>query len=380
MSSKSGIVKYHVKLSYEVDGLVERADIIGAIFGQTEGLLGPEMNLNELQRVSKVGRIEVNSKSTANTTSGDVLIPMSTDIDTCALIAAGIESIDKVGPFDCTFRLEAIDDVRAAKKDDIVRRAKEIKQRWATKTVSEGESMLKDVHAGDSGKLSTYGPSKLTCSSGVFDSNWIILVEGRADVINLLRAGYDNAIAIEGAKIDESIKELCSSKDTVVAFTDGDRAGGFILKELKSVVPIDYELRADNGIEVEELTPERIDEILRPVSEEIKTGSTPSLKSEDDKPIADIASKIFPDLNETLEALALDSDQKEIFKVPISEVVSKLSTQSGIKYLLLDGIITQRLLEGAKNAGIECIIGHRVAKLSNSDGLTLKTFTDLGIS
>ena len=381
MSNKSGIVKYHVKLSFEVDGLVERADIIGAIFGQTEGLLGPEMNLNELQRVSKVGRIEVNSKSTANTTSGDALIPMSTDIDTCALIAAGIESIDKVGPFDCSFRLESIDDVRAAKKDDIVRRAKEIKQRWATKTVSEGESMLKDVHAGDSGKLTTYGPSKLTCSSGVFDSNWIILVEGRADVINLLRAGYDNAIAIEGAKIDESIKDLCSSKDTIVAFTDGDRAGGFILKELKSVVPIDYELRADTGIEVEELSPDRIDEILRPVAEEIKSGkTTPTLKNEDDKPIADMVAKIFPDLNETLEAIALDADQKEVFKVPISEVVSKLSTQSGIKYLLLDGIITQRLLEGAKNAGIECIVGHRVAKLTNSDGLTLKTFGDLGVT
>ena len=381
MSSKSGIVKYHVKLSFEVDGLVERADIIGAIFGQTEGLLGPEMNLNELQRVSKVGRIEVNSKSTANTTSGDALIPMSTDIDTCALIAAGIESIDKVGPFDCSFKLESIDDVRAAKKDDIVRRAKEIKQRWATKTVSEGESMLKDVHAGDSGKLSTYGPSKLTCSSGVFDSKWIILVEGRADVINLLRAGYDNALAIEGAKIDESIKELCSSKDTIVAFTDGDRAGGFILKELKSVVPIDYELRADTGIEVEELSPERIDEILRPIADEIKSGKpAPILKSEDDKPLADMASKIFPDLNETLEAVALDGDQKEVFKVPISEVVSKLSTQSGIKYLFLDGIITQRLLEGAKNAGIECVIGHRVAKLTNSDGMTLKTFGDLGVA
>ena len=380
MSSKSGIVKYHVKLSFEVDGLVERADIIGAIFGQTEGLLGPEMNLNELQRVSKVGRIEVNSKSTANTTSGDALIPMSTDIDTCALIAAGIESIDKVGPFDCKFQLEAIDDVRAAKKDDIVRRAKEIKQRWATKTVSEGESMLKDVHAGDSGKLTTYGPSKLTCSSGVFDSKWIILVEGRADVINLLRAGYDNAIAIEGAKIDESIKELCSSKDTIVAFTDGDRAGGFILKELRSVVPLDYELRADTGIEVEELSPERIDQILRPVAEQIKSGvAAPTLKSEDDKPLAEMASKVFPNLNETLEAIALDGDQKEIFKVPISEVVSKLSTQSGIKYLFLDGIITQRLLEGAKNAGIECVIGHRVAKLTNSDGMTLKTFGDLGV-
>ena len=378
---QSGIVKYHVKLSYEVDGLVERADIIGAIFGQTEGLLGPEMNLNELQRVSKVGRIEVIAKSTANTTNGNAVIPMSTDIDTCALIAAGIESIDKVGPFDCKFTLDAIDDVRAAKKDDIVKRAKEIKQKWATKTVSEGETMLNDVHQGDSGKLSSYGPSKLTCSSGVFDSKWIILVEGRADVINLLRAGYDNVLAIEGAKIDESIKELCSEKDTVVAFIDGDRAGGFILKELKSVVTLDYELQADTGVEVEELTPQRLDEILQPIADEIKNGKpTPELKSEDDKSIADVASKIFPNLNETLEAVALDGDQKEIFKVPISEVVSKLSSQSGIKYLLLDGIITKRLLEGAKNAGIECVIGHRVAKLSNSDGMTLKTFADLGVS
>jgi DNA primase len=378
---QSGIVKYHVKLSYEVDGLVERADIIGAIFGQTEGLLGPEMNLNELQRVSKVGRIEVIAKSTSNTTNGNAVIPMSTDIDTCALIAAGIESIDKVGPFDCKFALDAIDDVRAAKKDDIVRRAKEIKQKWATKTVSEGESMLNDVHQGDSGKLSTYGPSKLTCSSGVFDSKWIILVEGRADVINLLRAGYDNALAIEGAKIDESIKELCSEKDTVVAFIDGDRAGGFILKELKSVVNLDYELQADTGVEVEELTPQRLDEILRPIADEIKNGKTaPKLNNEDDKSIAAVASKIFPNLNETLEATALDDDQNEIFKVPISEVVSKLSSQSGIKYLLLDGIITKRLLEGAKNAGIECVIGHRVAKLTNSDGMTIKTFADLGVS
>lgn len=378
---QSGIVKYHVKLSYEVDGLVERADIIGAIFGQTEGLLGPEMNLNELQRVSKVGRIEVNAKSTSNSTNGDALIPMSTDIDTCALIAAGIESIDKVGPFDCKFKLDAIDDVRAAKKDDIVRRAKEIKQKWATKTVSEGETMLNDVHQGGTGKLSTYGPSKLTCSSGVFDSNWVILVEGRADVINLLRAGYDNVLAIEGAKIDESIKELCDSKDTVVAFLDGDRSGGFILKELTSVVSVDYELRADNDVEVEELTPQRIDEILRPVADEIEGGKpTYTIKSEEDKPIADIASKIFSNLNETLEAVALDGNQNEIFKVPISEVVNKLSTQSGIKYLLLDGIITQRLIEGAKNAGIECVVGHRVAKLSNPDGMTLKTFSDLGVS
>ena len=377
---QSGIVKYHVKLSYQVDGLVERTDIIGAIFGQTEGLLGPEMNLNELQRLSKVGRIEITTTSTANTTSGDALLPMSTDIDTCALIAAAIESIDKVGPFDCTFKLDTIDDVRAAKKEDIVKRAKEIKQRWATKTVSEGDTMLKDVHAGTPGKITTYGPSELPCSSGVFDSDWLILVEGRADVINLLRAGYDNALAIEGAKIDESIKSLCDKKKNVIAFLDGDRAGGFILKELKSIVNIDHELRADSGVEVEELTPQRIDEILRPVVESLKEQTTLSVQNEADKPIAELASKLYPNLNETLEAIALDSDQKEIFKVPISELVNKLSTQSGIKYLVIDGIITQRLVEGAKNAGIECVIGHRAVKLSAPSVLKVKTFSELGLA
>ena len=377
----TGIVKYHVKLSFDVDGLVERADIIGAIFGQTEGLLGPEMNLNELQRVSKVGRIEVTTTSTENTTNGDVLLPMSTDVDTCALISAAIESIDKVGPFDCSFKLDAIDDVRASKKEDIVRRAKEIKQKWSTKSVSEGDTMLKDVHESIAGKVTTYGPNKLPCSTGVFDSPWIILVEGRADIINLLRAGFDNALAINGATIDESIKELCKSKKKIVAFLDGDRAGGMILQELKSVVNVDIELRADSGVEVEELTPQRVADILKDTNIEMKklgTGS-PTI-SEDDKSLATIISKIYPDLNETLESVALDDKDNQLFKIPISELVNKLSTQTGVKYLILDGIITQRLLDNAKTSGIGCIVGHRAAKLSNLGDVKIKTFTELGIS
>ena len=377
----TGIVKYHVKLSFEVDGLVERADIIGAIFGQTEGLLGPEMNLNELQRVSKVGRIEVNTFNTENTTKGDALLPMSTDIDTCSLIAAAIESIDKVGPFDSNFKLDAIDDVRASKKEDIVKRAKEIKQKWATNSVSEGDEMLKTVHENNSDKITTYGPKKLHCSTGVFDSPWIILVEGRADIINLLRAGYENALAFEGGRIDESIKELCDKKERVVAFIDGDRAGGFILKELKSIVKIDVELRADEGIEVEELTPKRVDEILSPVAKQIAQElEAPSIKNEDDTSLAEICKPKYSDLNESLEAIALDSDANEVFKIPISELVPKISGQSGIKYLLLDGIITQRLFDAAKEVGIEYIVGHRTAKLTHTDGVSLKTFRDLGIT
>ena len=377
----TGIVKYHVKLSFDVDGLVERADIIGAIFGQTEGLLGPEMNLNELQRVSKVGRIEVTTTSTENTTNGNVLLPMSTDVDTCALISAAIESIDKVGPFDCSFKLDAIDDVRASKKEDIVRRAKEIKQKWSTKSVSEGDTMLKDVHESIAGKVTTYGPNKLPCSTGVFDSLWIILVEGRADILNLLRAGFDNALAINGATIDESIKEMCKSKKKIVAFLDGDRAGGMILQELKSVVNVDIELRADSGIEVEELTPQRVADILNDTNIEMKKlGTSPPTINEDDKSLATVISKIYPDLNETLESVALDDKDNQLFKIPISELVNKLSTQTGVKCLILDGIITQRLLDNAKTSGIGYIVGHRAAKLSNLGDVKIKTFTELGIS
>ena len=377
----TGIVKYHVKLSFDVDGLVERADIIGAIFGQTEGLLGPEMNLNELQRVSKVGRIEVTTTSTENTTNGNVLLPMSTDVDTCALISAAIESIDKVGPFDCSFKLDAIDDVRASKKEDIVRRAKEIKQKWSTKSVSEGDTMLKDVHESIAGKVTTYGPNKLPCSTGVFDSPWIILVEGRADILNLLRAGFDNALAINGATIDESIKEMCKSKKKIVAFLDGDRAGGMILQELKSVVHVDVELLADSGVEVEELTPQRVADILNDTNIEMKKlGTSTATMSEDDKSLATVISKIYPDLNETLESVALDDKDNQLFKIPISELVNKLSTQTGVKCLILDGIITQRLLDNAKTSGIGCIVGHRAAKLSNLGDVKIKTFTELGIS
>ena len=377
----TGIVKYHVKLSFDVDGLVEKADIIGAIFGQTEGLLGPEMNLNELQKVSKVGRIEVNTTATSTQTNGDALLPMSTDITTAALIAAAIESIDKVGPFTAHFKLEAIDDVRSAKKKEIVDRAKAIVQKWSTKTISEGEEMLKDVSEGGTGKLTTFGREKLACGSGVFDSPWIILVEGRADVINLLRAGFDNALAIEGARIDESIKELCNSKSKVIAFLDGDRAGGFILKELKAMVNIDVIHRAPEGVEVEELTPQQIADILKDTAEDMKKETAkPMLKDPKDESIANVAKKVYENLNESLEAVALDDGVNELFKVPVSEVVGKLSTGSGIKYLVLDGIITQRLIDAAKEAGIECVIGHRIANLKNTDGLVLKTFTDLGVA
>ena len=424
----TGIVKYHVKLKFDVDGLVEKADIIGAIFGQTEGLLGPEMNLNELQKVSKVGRIEVNVDSKSNSARGDALIPMSTDISTAALIAAAIESIDKVGPFQAKFSLIGIDDIRAIKKKIIVDRAKKIVQEWATKTISEGEEMLKDVYdASKPGKLTTFGKAQLACGVGVYDSDWIILVEGRADVINLLRAGYDNAIAIEGAKIDETILKLTQGK-RIIAFIDGDRAGDLILKELQGLVKIDKIYRAPSGREVEECTPLEISDILKDVEEyikniksikfnpdnqikinnnihnsvnqnqinhidtkyltnnqqdkvnmEISNTNKPATINEGDEVISTIK-QVFPEINETLEAMIFDKSLKTILKVPVSDIVKKVFDIKGGKLLVIDGIITQRLVEAANKAGIQFIIGHRTSSLKKPiNNIHIQTFSDIGI-
>ena len=404
----TGIVKYHVKLKFEVDGIVEKADIIGAIFGQTEGLLGPEMNLNELQKVSKVGRIEVNVDTKSNTTKGDALLPMSTDISTAALISAAIESIDKVGPFQGKFLLVGIDDIRAIKKKIIVDRAKKIIQEWATKTISEGEEMLRDVYdASKPGKLTTFGKAQLACGTGVFDSPYIILVEGRADVINLLRAGFDNSIAIEGAKIDETITNLTSGKK-VIAFLDGDRAADLILKELQGLVKIDKVLRAPAGKEVEECTPLEISDILKDVIEptteqyEVPVQHQKSTKkskiyennnlayqdapnydnggkAKDDPQITSAIKEAYPQINETLEALILDNSKQVLLKVPVSELIKRLDSLEGARYLVMDGIITQRLIDAAYKAGIEYVVGHRMAELKKSPEITVRTFEQIGI-
>ena len=436
----TGIVKYHVKLKFDVDGLVEKADIIGAIFGQTEGLLGPEMNLNELQKVSKVGRIEVNVDTKSNSARGDALIPMSTDISTAALIAAAIESIDKVGPFQAKFSLVGIDDIRAIKKKVIVDRAKKIVQEWATKTISEGEEMLKDVYdASKPGRLTTFGKAQLACGVGVFDSDWIILVEGRADVINLLRAGYDNSIAIEGAKIDETILKLTQGKRTV-AFIDGDRAGDLILKELQGLVDIDKVYRAPPGREVEECTPLEISEILKDVEQLMKdrindTNTVPSnvqqirnthrvdhsqnqlnnqdqnnafpynrdftnqsfnthnsydsskqmqiqdsMVTKEDEEVISTVKKVFHEINETLEAMGFDKSMKKIVKMPISEIMKKISSLKDVNLLILDGIVTPRLVEAAARSGIKYVIGHRTSNLKKiNPDVRVQTFSDMGL-
>ncbi len=385
----SGIVKYLVKLRFEVDGVVERADVIGAIFGQTEGLFGPEMNLNELQKRWKVGRIEINLESKNDKTRGEVIVPMSTDIGTAALIAAAVESVDKVGPCSARFNVGAIEDVRAVKRKQIVDRAKLIVRDWSSKTSSEGENLLKDVtESTKRAKVVNYGMENLPAGPGVYSSDLVYLVEGRADVVLFLRAGIENVVALEGTSVPDSIIEL-GKKKRLIAVLDGDRGGDLIEKELAQVVRVEKVYRAPAGKEVEDLTPIDVINMLKGEKAEASAAprrgraaepSAPKAAEEPDEPVVVKTRELYPSLNGTLEAVLLDQGLQEIGRFPISELVQKMEGTSGAQYLIFDGIVTQRLVESAARLGVKGIIGHRTGELGEVPGdVRIGTFRDLGL-
>ncbi|MBI3859713.1 MAG: DNA primase [Thaumarchaeota archaeon] len=384
----SGIVKYLVRLKFEVDGVVERADVIGAIFGQTEGLFGPEMNLNELQKSWKVGRIEINLESKNDRTRGEVIVPMSTDIGTAALIAAAVESVDKVGPCSARVTLEGIDDVRANKRKQIVDRAKLIVREWSSKTSSEGENVLKDVtDSTKRARVINYGMENLPAGPGVYSSELVYLVEGRADVVLFLRAGIENVVALEGTSVPDSVIDL-GKKKRLIAVLDGDRGGDLIEKELAQVVKVERVIRAPPGKEVEDLTPIDVINMLRAERlEGLPQGRrergaerAPEKQPEGEEPVVMKTRELYPSLNGTLEAVLLDQGLQEVGRYPISELVQKMESSSGAYYLIFDGIVTQRLVESATKVGVKGIIGHRTGELNElPNDVRIGTFRDLDL-
>ncbi len=259
------MVKYIIKASVEVDGPVTEHDIIGAIFGQTEGLLGEQFDLRELQDKNRIGRIIVKiHQRQPNKVVGEILVPSNLDRVETALVAALIESVEKVGPYPAKIRVIDIIDVRSQKIKEIVERAKEILRKWGREKTPDVREILKEISEQTKvANLIEYGPERLPAGPDVEKSDTVIIVEGRADVINLLRYGYTNAIALGGAttKIPETIKKLAREK-VAIAFVDGDRGGTMILKELLHQADIDYVARAPPGKEVEDLTGREIAKAL----------------------------------------------------------------------------------------------------------------------
>ncbi len=358
--------KYIIEARFVVDGVVEKHDVIGAIFGQTEGLFPKEFELRELQKSGKIGRIDIELKSEKDRTEGRIIAPSSLDRAETAIIAAAMETVDRVGPCDAKVTIEKIADVRIDKREKILERAKELMRDWVVKETHDIEKLLTEVSKED--KLVQpvhYGRERLTATPDISKAKEIILVEGRADVINLIRSGYTGVIALEGVKVPNTIINLVKRKD-VTAFLDGDRGGDLILKELMQVARPKFVARAPRGKEVEELEPAEVEEAL--------SKKVPMEEVEDLGELANLAKE----LSGTLEAVLLKKGGERLGRVPVSELVERLKERKEVEAVVFDGIVTGRLVDAAAAQGVKALVGERIAEgVKVPDGLRVQAFKDL---
>jgi len=255
--------KYIVTADINISGVVDRPDVIGAIFGQTEGLLGNDLELRELQRSGRIGRIEVNVSTVSGKTKGEIIIPSSLDKTETAIIAAALEIIQRIGPCNAHVLVKKIEDVRTSKRQFVISRAKELLQNLTDTSFPDSQELADEVSQSvRQMEMVEYGAEKLAAGPMIDDSEEIIVVEGRADVLVLLKHGFKNVITLNGTSCPETIKELTKQKTTTV-FVDGDRGGDLIIRELLGVAEIDFICKAPDGKEVEELTKKEIHKALR---------------------------------------------------------------------------------------------------------------------
>ncbi|MBU5574855.1 MAG: DNA primase DnaG [Candidatus Aenigmatarchaeota archaeon] len=415
-------IKYNIYAKFEAEGMVEKPDVIGALFGQTEGLLGPEMDLRELQKSGRIGRIEAIIEVHNGKASGTIIIPSSLDSTETALIAACIETIERVGPCNAKIKIEKIEDVRNIKRKYIIDRAKDLLNKIYEEGISDiqelSEQLKESVRISE---ITTW--NGLPSGPNIESFDEIIVVEGRADVLNLLRAGIKNVVAIEGTSIPEAIIKLSQEK-TITVFLDGDRGGDLILKEIMSVADIDFVARAPRGKEVEELTKKEIYKSLRDkisasqikidykVQKEDKkiiqekpkvTVSTVTTRKTEEEQIPiniletaiesakkierdikkheeDIHLKKFKEILESLigtrAACFINANGDVLGKVPVREIFDAIKEieASGI---IFDGEIDQKLLSIAEKKGIKYLIGMKSKKLRPSSKVKILTINDL---
>jgi DNA primase len=355
-----------------VEGVVEKPDVIGALFGQTEGLFGPELDLRELQKSGRIGRIEIGLESKQDKTTGKINIPTSLDRVSTAIIAASIESIDRVGPCKASVILNKIEDIRDARRRLIIDRAKDVLRKWTVETMPGTDEIFREVSEMlRLARVEKFGPEGLTAGPEINSAKEILVVEGRADVINLLRAGIQNTIAVEGAKIPQSIIKLCKEREAT-AFLDGDRGGDLILKELQQVTTIKYVARAPRGKEVEDLTFKEIEKALKnkvPLEQVAMKNKVPLEKVKVVVKRKERQKKLVPkqiidaakELGGTLEAVLLDKNMKQADRMPVRELAEKLQQTKDIDTVVFDGVITQRLVDIAAERNVSYLVAARVS-------------------
>ncbi|MCK5043976.1 DNA primase [Candidatus Pacearchaeota archaeon] len=367
-------IKYMVHADFSAEGALEKPDVIGAIFGQTEGLLGADLEMRELQKEGKIGRIEVELENRDKRTTGIIKIPTALDQSETTLIAAAIETIERIGPCDAQIEVDKIEDVRGSKRDYIIERAKKLMGEIQGSTDSrEISNEIKD--ASKMAKVKEYGESKLPC--GDLSEKEVIVVEGRADVLNLIRNGVNNVIAMNGTKLPDEIRKLSEDKD-ITLFVDGDRGGKLIVKNVVDNAKVKYVTIAPDGKEVEELTGKEILMNLRkkiPTKEFFyreKIGQISEKEFETKSPVSEKKEltdgekaklKELSDGNQgSGKAILLDDSLNEIKKVSVKSLnntLRRIGTKPSI--IIIDGTVTSPIIAAAEEIGCGVIAAKNFA-------------------
>ncbi len=444
MTSDPNAAKYQIRARITADGVIDKPDVVGAVFGQTEGLLGDELDLRDLQKSGRVGRIEVEIDSRKGKSEGEIIIPSSLDQVETAILAAGLETVDRIGP--CRARIETIsvEDVRISKRQKVIDRAKAILEKLQEESKGVGVDLTESVRkAVQVEEITTYGAEHLPAGPNIDQAESVIVVEGRSDVLNLLRCGIKNVIAVEGTSVPQTVKDLSRGK-TVTVFTDGDRAGELILREMLQTMDIDFVARAPRGSEVEELTQKQLVKCLRnkiPIQQYLEmsgyesTGSTRAPMEERDEggggppggnrdrrddrrdnrpprrdggermppppaargapslppppPPPPPAAPLTPRLQNffgllgqivnSSKALVLGPDDAVVTEAPVRDMIDALlKLESGAKTVIFDGVVSQRLLDVAREKGIDTVVASRLGAVGKiPDGIQVFTQQDL---
>ena len=387
--------KYIIHANISAEGVIDKPDVIGAIFGQTEGLLGSDLELRELQRSGRIGRIEVEVETRNGKSNGTILIPSSLDKAETSIVGAALEIIERIGPCDSKIKVENVEDVRVSKRTFVIDRAKEILKQLQDKVMPDSQEIANEVAASVRiMEVQDYGRDRLAAGPTIDESDEIIVVEGRADVINLLKYGFKNAIAMNGTSVPQTIIDLSKQK-IVTVFVDGDRGGNLILKSLFSCAEIDFVSRAPAGKELEELTQKEIHKALRGkiAAEQVKMelGKETESVNAQEKPVEkrsffnrrteqrpaparaparsfsrkatptseekESFSKMLEDLIGTRGAYILDNKLSILGKVPITELATTVkSLSSGIYAIIFDGVVDKEIAETAEKARVKFVV------------------------
>ena len=438
MSKDPNSNKYMISASITANGVVDRSDVVGAIFGQTEGLLGDNLDLRDLQKSGRMGRIEVDIKSSKGKSQGVITIASSMDQVETSVFAAALETVERVGPCKATLKVTALEDTRAGKHDQIIERARELLLNIVSESRSTGGDITDSVRELVQTEEIILFAGKLPAGPNVEQSDAIILGEGRADVLTMLRHGIKNCISVEGTDIPAEISELSKAR-TVTAFVDGDRGGEMILRELFQVAEIDFVARAPTNTEVEQLTHKQVMKCLRDKSttgvfqdkhkwaradgkkkrsrrggrkskakqvDEVAEAPEEAPASEPaDVPEPPAEEAVQPEVMEAAPAAAssrpaaaeallehldalkgsknarLLADNKVSVELPITKLQEQLQKKgnNSVNALVMDGIITQRLVDLVPEAGISTIVAEKKGPLPRKPA-TVKLYTrkDLG--